>query len=559
MAEVSQKQEITRHIQKSLENFAEENFLPLAECDFTLLKTNTYVKSNLSGEFQNFTPEVLKEYLDKDKILNEHIEFQQRHQIILHEMKECKLKLNYSIDFYENASHPKMILSPQSIIPYKLYPPKELLKLLFNEINKIKAYHGILVRIFDETMIKNLKVLVKYIYTGKFTKKVKIALFDGIEPVITRKSKLTYLFEAKEKDQESQVVEVDENEILVEYLKPIFGKNGLNAYGDIVSADYVTNEDDLERNIDEDSILIQEDANAKNYIAKKQGYVHLDQKKFCVNNKINLEKLSRNARSLASQEDNNIEVTISQHDTNRDSIGEGVALKSETIHIDGFVGAKSVLEAANLSIEGTTHQDSKQFAKIANINRHKGTLRCHHAKIALLEGGEVHGTTVEIESSLGGTIYAQDVTIGHIKSNLKVYASNSIKIKLMSGEDNLLQIGYKAIPILTSKIDLIHKDIEELKYSLEEATRHTPSQIEPIKQKIKLLKTEADLIIHSYKNATITIEQPCRGLNNIVFKIDNEQEIVYKTQEESYSTFYLQIDEDKVTLLPVKKSIKIEK
>ena len=174
MAEVLEKKVLSRHVKKALENFAQENFLPAAECDFTLLKTHTYIKSNANNEFEHFAKKVLDQYLNKDKILNEHVEFQQHHNFTLHALKECKLKLDYTIEFYEHASHPKMVLSPNSIIPYKLYKPQELLKLLFEELNKIKAYHGILTRVFDETMIKNLKVLVKYIYTGKFTKKVKI-------------------------------------------------------------------------------------------------------------------------------------------------------------------------------------------------------------------------------------------------------------------------------------------------------------------------------------------------------------------------------------------------
>lgn len=558
MAEVLEKKVLSRHIKKALENFAQENFLPAAECDFTLLKTHTYIKSNANNEFEHFAKKVLDQYLNKDKILNEHIEFQQHHNFILHVLKECKLKLDYTIEFYEHASHPKMVLSPNSIIPYKLYKPQELLKLLFEELNKIKAYHGILVRIFDETMIKNLKVLVKYIYTGKFTKKVKITLFDGVEPLITRKSHLIYWFKEKKTQADSQVVEVDADELLVEYKKPIFGKKGLNSFGDLINVDYVTNVDDLEVTIDEESIYIKEDVNSKSYIAKKRGYVDLNERRLCVNNKIKLHKISRNAPSVASHEDNNIEVSVSQHDTNKDSVGEGVTLKSETVHIDGFVGAKSVIKAINLDIDGATHQDSKQFAKFAKINRHKGTLRCHHAKIALLEGGEVHATSVEIESSLGGSVYAKDVTIGHVKNNLKVYASHSITIKLISGEDNLLHIGYKDIPVLKSKIEFINKDIEDLKYSLEEATRHNPSEAQAIKKEIQKLKKEADTILFSYKDAKITIEQPLRGLNHIVFKIDDDHELSYKTDEKQYPTFYLKAEENKITLLPVNKSIQIQ-
>jgi len=559
MADSLEIYKTTGNIYQAVEDFAQEHFLPLAECDFKILKTITYVKSSSTGEFRHYSKEVTKEYMDKDRILNEHIEFTQQYQLVISQLEECKLKLNYTLELDAHLTHPKIILFPDSIIPYKLYKPQELLILLYNECNKIKAYNKLLTRIFDEKMVTNLKVLIKYIYAGKFTKKVKLSLFEGIDPLITRKGKLIYWFKEREAQGKHQVLEVDTGELLIEYKKPIFGKGGFNASGKIITTDYVTNENDLEAEIDSESIVIKEDTNSKQYLAKKQGYIHFNEKYLSVNNKINLHDISRNALSIASEEENNIEVTVSQYDTNRDSVGEGVSIKSEAIHIDGFVGAKSVLEAVKLSIDGATHQNSKQFAKSAQINRHKGMLRCQHAKIALLEGGEVHATTVEIESSLGGSIYAQDVIIGHVKNNLKVYASNSIKIKLMSGEDNLLAIGTNNIPILQSKIAFIEQDIGDLKYHLEEATRHKPEEVKNIQKKIEALKDERYVIEHSYEDATVHIEQPLRGLNNIVFTVDDSNSISYKTEEKSYSKFYLELEENKITLQPVNKSITLEK
>ncbi|MBN2815326.1 MAG: DUF342 domain-containing protein [Campylobacterales bacterium] len=557
MSSILSQTQTTANIQKSLELFAEENSLSLTECDFTILKTKTYVKSNASSEFQQFDAKTLKEYMEKEKILNEHVEFLQRHEINIFQCQDDNpIQLHYKIVFDAYNSEPAIILFPDSIIPYTQYKPQELLNLLYIELNKIKALAGILIRMFDEEMIQRLKLLTKYIYTQKFTKRVRFNIFQGIEPTIAKQSKVIYWFQQKK--NENQVIEVEENELLIEYVKPVFGSNGLNAFGDIVSTDYFKNTHDIDAEIDSESIYIEDGVDSKRYIAKKQGYVHFNEKYLCVNNKINFDNISRNAKSVASQEENNIEVTVSQHDTNRDSIGEGVKLKSERIHVDGFVGAKSRLEALQLTIDGATHQDALQFAKYATINRHKGKLRCQHAKIKLLEGGEVHATKAEIESSLGGTIFAQDVILGHVKNNLKVYASNSITVKLISGEDNILHIGCQKIPILKSKVEYIQKDIEDLAYHLEEALRHTPEKVDSIKQKIAAFKDEIRSIKESYKNAFITIEQPLRGLNTIIFTIDEEQQIVYKTQEQSYSKFYLEIESNKITLQPVKKSIQIE-
>jgi len=556
MSDIVPKVYKTRDIEESIANFALENQITPQECDFSILATENYVRDNATNEFELIKKELLPPYLNKERILNEHISFHQIYKIKVFHQVKCTLKLEYKIDFGEHFTHPKIILGPKSHIPYKICPAKDLLNLLFRELNKIKAHNKILINIFDEDMKKNLKSFVKYLYAGKFKKRIKLALFNGIEPALTRESKLIYWY--KEKETTSSVVEIEQDEILIEFKKPIFGKNGFNAFGDEIGAGVGNNSNDLDVEIDLQSIKIEENDNAKLYKSKRKGFVHFENNKLSVDNTIKVSKISRNNKALASEEENNIEVVVSQNDTNKDSVGEGVELVSETINVNGFVGAGSKLEAIHLTVDGATHQDATQFAKFAKINRHKGTLRCHEAKINLLEGGEVHATNVDIETCLGGSIYAQNVTLGHVKSNLKVCASHSITIRLVSGEDNTFKINYRDIPILKSKVQHIREDIEDLKYHLEEASRHKKNEVPKITKQIKEFQNEVKMIQESYKTAKISIEQPLRGLNKIVFTIDKENELIYKTSEKAYSPFFLEIDENKITLQPVSLSLTLE-
>ncbi len=547
----------TRHIKEAILEYGTQNLIPHEECDFKLKGVETLLKTTETKEFEHYSKELLLQHLDKDKIINEHIELLQLYSITIAKKEPQDLKLVYTIDFERYTTHPKLILSPESTIPYKLYTPRELLQLLYSEINKIKAYHEILVQIFDAPLKKTLKTLVKYIYAQKFTKKVKIPLFDGIEPLVSRESRVIFWF--KEKEHEGLIVEAEENEILVEYKKPLYGSNGFNAYGHNIDSNYAQNRENIDIQVDPKSIRIEDDANSKRYISRHRGYVHYTGKHLSVDNKLKLHEVSRNKHIIDSEyEENNIDIVVAQHDTSKDTIGEGVELISESIHIDGFVGANSRLEALHLKINGATHQDSKQYAKFATINRHKGTLRCHEANISLLEGGVVHGTTVNVESSIGGSIYAQDVIIGHTKNNLKVYASNSITVRLVSGEDNLFKINYRDIPILESKMDFINDELNDLKYQQEQAVRFHPQKVQLIKDEIETLKNEKMKIANAYQYATISVEQPFRGLNHIVFTLDEENEIHYKTEAKAYAPFRLEIDNNRITLLPPKISLTIE-
>ncbi|WP_229855254.1 flagellar assembly protein A [Candidatus Sulfurimonas marisnigri] len=545
----------TKNINNSIGKFATEHLLKTSEYEFNINQVDTYIKTISDDDFLLYKDDPKNYYNDKNKLINEHVQFQQFYIITIKAPVKCILDLDYTIKYTNNNSSAFMVLNPDSHIPYKTYKPKEIYLLLLKEVNKIKAQNKILVNIFDNQMKEKLKAFTKYLYQGKFSKKIKIPLFDGIEPEITINSKLIMHFFKKRNS--FQIAEVNEGELLVEYIKPMFGKNGLNAFGEIITNNYSDNKDDLEADIDSDTIEILEDDEKKLYKSKIRGYVHFDEKEFYIDNKIKMSKLSRVQNALTKDEANNIEVTISQNDTSVDSIGEGVKLTSETIHINGHVGAKSILEAVNLKIDGATHQESIQKAKFADINRHKGKLRCHKAKIKLLEGGEVHATYVEVEASLGGTIYAEDVIIGHVKNNLKVYASNSITIRLVSGEDNLFKINYRDIPTLNSKLNFLDKEIEDLKYTLEGALKHTQSQVPILKDQIKKLQEQKYKIVDSAKSAKITITEPLNGLNTITFTLNEEDELMYKTDARLYKPFYLEESDSHIILHPTDKKISL--
>ncbi|WP_297441335.1 hypothetical protein [Sulfurimonas sp.] len=556
MSKIQTKTFITHNVTQALKQYEEENLIPSTECDFSIIKLDTYLKSNANQEYELYTKEILQKILNKDKIINENISFKQNYTIEVAAKKKQDIDLNYNINFSEYYTHPKLILYPTSKISYKNYKPIDLLKILFKEFNKIKVSHKILINIFDDEMKKTLKILVKYIYAQKFVKRVAIPLFSGIEPLIARKSELTLLFQ--EKEQKNELLEVEKNELLVRYQKPLFGKKGLTAFGELIDNEYSHNINDLNAVVDLNSIRIEEDENYKDYYSKVKGYIYYDGKSLRVDNKIRLNEISRNKEIIDKELHNNIEVIISQEDASRDSIKEGVDLVSETIHVDGFVGAKSRLEAVNLEVKGATHQDSKQIAKFATINRHKGTLRCHEAKISLLEGGVVHATTAIIDSCIGGEIHAQDVTINHVKNNLKVYASNSITIKLVSGEDNTFEINYQKVPVITTKIEYIEKNIEELKYKLSQAKLNNLDKVEDIKKEIQTLREDIKKIEESYKSAKISITQAFRGLNTIIFSIDSDNTIKYKTKNKAYNDFHLEITEELIILHPVEQSIPIQ-
>ncbi|MDA7817832.1 hypothetical protein N9A28_06545 [Sulfurimonas sp.] len=547
----------TRNIANSVSKFASEHILKTSEYSFNINSIDTYVKSVADDDYILYNEDFHDYYNNFDKLINEHAEFRQTYVITVKKNTKRIIDLKYKIDFSPGNALPSIILDPSSIIPYKKYQAKEMYLLLLKELNNIKAYNKILIKIFDTNMKTKLKAFVKYLYQGKFVKKIKIPLFDGLEPEVTVSSKIIKHYLKKENSH--QIIEVSPKETLIEYIKPVFGKNGLSSFGQIITHDNTSNKDDIDQDIiDHNTIEIKETPENKLYRSKIKGFVHFDDNKFYVDNRIKMQQLSSVQDQLAKEEDNNIEVIVAQNDTSVDSVGEGVELRSETVHITGHIGAKTLVEATTLTIDGATHQNSKQEARVATINRHKGTLRCQTANVKLLEGGEIHATDANIETAMGGSIYAENITIKTLKSNVKIYASKSITVKLVTGEDNKFKITYKDIPTIVSKNRFFEKEVEELKYELEGALKHSPDQVSIIKDKITDIKNQQKEIKECAKTAKILIEEPLTGVNSISFVLSSDEEITYKTDARKYKEFYLEESDGYILLQPTNAKIKID-
>ncbi len=546
----------TVNVAEALRQFASDSITPLAQCDFVLHGVHTYIKSCHMETFGKYGEKLRERYTDTDRLINDRVVFRQVYKISLLKSPETDVRLEYTLEPGPYATHPLLHIKSSSVIPKERYKPQQLFMLLLKEINKIKAREGMLIGLYSDAMIEDVKSLVKRIYTGQFTGEYTVLLFSGIEPEIARPSRLELHFEQKNVDR--QLKEVEPGELLVEYSKPVYGRNGLNAYGKRVSSGNAENEPFLSCEIDDATVSVVDDANSVRLYSKKRGFVHYTPEHIEISNRLTLDTIKRVHSQVAKEEENEVEVHITQNDTTRDSVGEGVHLTSERIHVSGHIADKATVEAKHLVVDGATHNGARLFAREATVNRHKGMLRCHKAQITLLEGGEVHATHVNVETALGGSIYAEQVTLGVVRHHLKVYATDSITINSITGEDNAFVINYKKVPIVLRHLEYLDEDIDEQRYLLDEAKRHREEEVPKISKRIVAMRDEIEEIKHSSFNATVVIKHTVHGLNTITFSLPKNKEITYRTREGmSYEPFFLELHEEYVTLQPVGVSVSL--
>ncbi|MFA7069749.1 MAG: flagellar assembly protein A [Sulfurimonas sp.] len=547
----------TSQISAQIEKLAKDEQLDSSTLFFKLHKSDTYIKTIKEPEYVLYNDDTHGYLSDSKKMIDEHVEFKQLHTIAIQKTNPSSIKLEYKLDISTTKTSASIILLPSSELPYDKFSARELYRALILELNQIKAQNKILVNLFDDEMIKNLKIFIKHLYGGKFTKPLKLPLIKTLESESGANGGLE-LFFLEKKQEDMELIEVDANEVLAIYEKPTAGRNGLDIFGSIITSDSAIHKKDITSEVDERSIEIVEKDNQKIYKSRLKGFVVLDEKSFYVDNKVKLQTISRLQKQLAKAESNSIEVIVAQDDTNLDSVGDGVELVSYKVHINGHIGAKSTIKANELIIEGATHKESYQEAKYANINRHKGLLRCHEATINLLEGGVVYATNITINDSLGGAVYGENVTIKRVKHNLKVFASNSITIKSISGENNTFKINYRDIPTLLSKVTFLKQELDEHREKLQDAKRNNPQDEPKLNQEINELKKNIELISQSSLSAKVDIQGNIDGINNIIFILPNNEELNYKTTLRNYKPFHIDIKGDYATLSPTTKKVKLK-
>ncbi|NOQ31955.1 MAG: DUF342 domain-containing protein [Helicobacteraceae bacterium] len=549
----------TKDIKTKIEQYAKILRLDIEECDFELNEVHTAMKSDFMDTLGYYNKILQHEYHDLKKITEDGVNFRESYTVTIHIKKEQPFELEYKVLFAPLNSKAELLIKPSSNIPYKKYKARVLYSLLLDMVLKIKAFNHIIINLYPEATEYSLKKFIQIIYKNKFTKPFKILLFDGIEPEYSAPSREIEHYKIGKEDQ--KIYEVQKNALLVSFTKPVIAKNGFNVFGQTLKSDYFWDRSHkiLPYAIDIETIKEEDNKRYIKLYSKKKGFVSFDNSTIQIKNEFSISEISRNDEKLSHEEDSEIQIKLTATESTKDSVGEGVNLKSNSIHIDGFVGVNATVEAVDLIVDGATHTGSILKAKRANIHTHRGVLNASEVEVDLLENGEIHGTNVKVNRAHGGSIYAKNVTINDVNSYVKVYASNSITINRISGEDNKFHFDYTKIPANMKEISFLEEEIEDLKYQIDEASRHRLDLLDSLNKQLQLSHNSIKNLKNSTFNATLEIKQMVRGVNIIIFQLNEYKQILFRTQpNKKYSKFYIEkTNIETATLHPIEKTIEL--
>ena len=246
---------------------------------------------------------------------------------------------------------------------------------------------------------------------------------------------------------------VNKEELIARYHKPRMGQSGRNIYGEFVRVQDAPPPLPLPQfnpqEVRLEEVRLEESGEAgescSEFYALIDAFVRVGEDSIVFFTQREFESVEALAvPPLLGGIERNIALKITTLDPTKDAISSGVILEATSITIHGNVGANVFLRAKELIVQGQTHQSAELHALQASITTHKGYLAANNAQIKNLETGTIESQILNIEKSLGGNIFAQNLTIKTLSGNNKITLSSQLHVESIEGNDNVLTLSANA-------------------------------------------------------------------------------------------------------------------
>ncbi len=492
-------------ISKDLNRLAKEYNLSQKDLDFRIISYKTFYKDESSTKYRELQTDSKESFFQEENILNPKLEVTQKIKIEVFK-KSTSSNFIPQISLSANKTLTKIVATIKKCNNIEYH--NELESDILNQIDKKKAKQKILLGCFDKEVKVEIKRVASSIrVNGKIDEDISIVICKAYEVKEHIAGKINYIYRDKEKDTGQKIDHskkgfmhtVKSGDTVVEVIKAQNGVVGRNCKGEILIPKSIELSKELPKIKVSEDIEIKEDSEKILYIAKRQGFINeINSNEFEIRDELVINEVSfKTTGSIETGGDKDIKINIECNDSMSDAIGAGVSIETSEIKAGGNVGNGAVVKANIIEIGGQTHKSSKLYGGDININLHKGYANGEKVTIELLDGGRVVGDIVHIKKASGGEVFAKEVYIEKVLSNLNVHASHHIELERVEGTGNKFFIDAKAQRGFEEKLDSINKSIKESEIEMDQ-----------IVKKIKKIKIK----INHEKETTINIYEKIKEL-----------------------------------------------
>lgn len=409
-------------ISYTLKQLAEQNNINVDELDFELKAVKTYKKDMHDSEFIALDSRETPGFLGNIKNLADPtLAIMQRYTIKIIPNNGPQ----FSVYFETDSAHTQGELVFSRGFTFN---DSEFAK-LWRYIAKLKAENRVL--FIDDLQEQN--DLLSFLKEQKYPieSELRYTLAKAVNLVPTHDCALEFRVVV------SGYTSVLKDEILCVYLKPLQGKPGRDIRGVymIPGAPKGLGMPSPLR-FDVNTIKAEDLQDEVRYLAIIGGIVNYDNGFLSVKDTLQTEEITRKMGDLINDINSNSTINVTQSDSLKEAVGDGIKVQAAKVQIDGNIGARSEVIGEEVNIGGLTHMQSKIFSKNANIATHKGFVQADKIKVQTLEAGVIEGKIVEVNEVYGGKIYAEEIIIHKLHSNAQLHATKKIEVSVMKSGEN---------------------------------------------------------------------------------------------------------------------------
>jgi len=465
----------TGNVAKELMSTAANHKVSVKTLDFRLLDTQTFIRTLSDGdEWIEVGGQEIAD-IEESMYLNPKFEIKQIYEIEIFTLTQTDTQDTMEVSIAGNATLTNIYLTIKEG-SYATYSEDFELN-FFELIKKKKLRANLMIGIFDSMMRSNLlDMLAKVRVYGEYTfvDQERYIIASGFEPIATVDDKLILHYDKKHQamDEEGRVnyakrgyiVSVVENDLLIEYIKPLKGTIGRNVRGEIIlpKEPIVRNEPTFTCT---DKIIRNDLEKTIEFRAKTGGYVTLEGGVYDIKSEMDVSEISfRSTGSIDTDLGADVSINVKEKDSLKDAIGMGMVVTVHTINVEGSVGQDAKITAQKATIEGQVHSSAVVSADELTINVLKGKAYGREIHVSRLEQGEIEGEKVFVGQAVGGKIRAREVVIELLGSHVKITASKSIEIKKLVGGENVLTID----PLLNESREMLGDDEQKMQEAKED-------------------------------------------------------------------------------------------
>ncbi len=501
----------TSNVLKELKDIALANHLNPLEIDFKVLEVKTFFKDEMAKVYE--INDINRNLLEKEEFLrNPTIKIFQRYKIEIFQKNLDEISFIPHISLSANKSLTTIMatLFKNKALKVSQIGYEDIIKEI--NIKKIKA--GLLINIADTKMHQEVEKALEWIgMKGSLEEDYTFVVCEGLHEIQSTDDAFIVHYKQKNQEQNDKsytgkidytkrgyIVPVEQNECILEYIKPQMGQYGRNCKGMSIGIKEPKVEHDMPVNISE-NIIKQEDDKSIKYLAKRSGFVSNNKEMYDIQDEMELQEVTfKSTGSIDANIQSNIKINIKEKDSLKDAIGAGLSVETTQLAVDGNVGSGAKIKAGHVSIAGSTHQSSVIEAEQISIALHHGEARGDEVSIDRLEGGKVIANKAYIKQMSGGEVIAAEIKVEILLSNATLIASDLIEIIELKGHNNKFLIDPSATKAFYAHMSLVGQEItkieEELKgyphqlSSKKEFLQKNKPTAEQIKEKVLELKKE---------------------------------------------------------------------